>query len=770
MPTLPKLDTVQSVFSDGTLASQNIQAGPDNFGGQVAQAVSGVGQAGQQVAGDIQQTAMMYKGVRDETNANDAYTSFTNDVRDTTSKLYQQQGKAAVDAVPAANQAIEEARQKYRDSLADPQAQHMFDQVSTRHIQNVLDENSRFGSVQQKTYEDQTSDGMVQNYQQQAAQHWNDPNAFSGNLAAMAVERQTHGEMRGEPQEYINAKIQTDVSASWVDRLKGMAASGDPSTALNLLKNGEDWTDSTGKARHTDVRSQILPAQLPAIQAELSSHAADQIGVQYGNQTTNPAPGAASLGVRNNNPGNLKNPQTGQFQQFGSQADGIQAADQNLQAYATKHGIATINDTIARWDLGHAPSTPAEQSEVASYVASVSKATGIAPDQKIDLTDPAVRQKVREAMFDVESPGWRAAAKQAPPAGAAAGAVSGTLPVGNAAGVPNAAQIAPPPVGLANDPATMKANQDANAEQARQAAQAHVLQLTNDPIAAKKAGDVAAATVVGNTNSAISAQQARQQAASGTLSKLITGDPATGAAPITSFSALMANPVAYAQYSQLSPQGQAAVTERLTNPGAIHMTQDSLNTYYKLKGMAINDPASFAKEDLSAQFGKMPEAQLMQLINQQSMISKRDVSSSTRALNWSRTKGEVSDIVNAAIPKNDPDKADKATMFYGKLQEALDQYHDQNQKYPDAQTTRKIAGGLVAHGTQGAPSILPSWLGGNSTIRAFESPDLSKFQAAVPPEQKPQLVASFQKVMGRAPTDDELAQAYTAFTLQRKTK
>jgi soluble lytic murein transglycosylase len=765
MPTLPRVDTSQSVFANVPLAGQNIQVSPENFGGQVAQAVGGLGQAGERAGGDVLQAGLLQKGVQDETSANNAYNSFANDVRTTTTSLYQQDGKAAVDAVPAANQAIEDARQKYRSSLSDPQAQRLFDQVSTRHVQSTLDANARFGSVQQKTYEDQTSDGMVNNFQQGAAQVWNDPAAFNSQLANIVTERVTHGQMRGQPQEFIDAKVQSDMSASWIDRLRGIAAAGDAQTALTLLNNGEDWTDSAGQKRHTDVRAQILPAQLASIQSQLSSHAADQIGVQYGNSATSPAPGGASLGVRNNNPGNLRNPQTGQFQQYATFQQGQQAADANLSAYGSQHGINTIQGVINRW----APKGDGNNDPQA-YAATVAKAVGIAPDDKVDLSDPAQRKKILNAMFDVESPGWRAAQNQPAPPGGAAGAVSGTLPVGNAAGVPNAAQIAPPPTGLAQDPATMKANQDASAESARQQAESHVLALTGDSIAAKRAGQTAASTVVSNTNAAIEAQRSRQTAAAGQLNKMIAGDPSTNTAPISSFAQLIANPVAYANYSQLSPAGQAAVTERLTNPSSVHMTQDSLDSYYKMKGEAINDPESFMKEDLSAQFGKIPEAQLMQLINQQSAISKKDVAGQARALNWGRTKGEVSDIVNSAIPKDDPNKADRTTQFYGKLQEALDQYHDQNQKYPDAQTTRKIAGGLMAQGTQGSPSLLPSWLGGNAPIRAFESPDINKFQVPVPPDRKPALAASFQKVTGRAPTDDELSQAYTAFTLNQTKK
>ncbi|HBD36739.1 MAG TPA: hypothetical protein DC084_24475, partial [Cupriavidus sp.] len=103
----------------------------------------------------------------------------------------------------------------------------------------------------------------------------------------------------------------------------------------------------------------------------------------------------------------------------------------------------------------------------------------------------------------------------------------------------------------------------------------------------------------------------------------------------------------------------------------------------------------------------------------------------------------------------------------GKFQEALDAYHDANQKYPDTSTTRKIAGSLLAEGTQDSGH----WYTFNDKISAFESTDPTKFTAKIPDEQRPQLAAAYQRVMGRAPTDDELGKWYTAYKLsQRKGK
>lgn len=159
--------------------------------------------------------------------------------------------------------------------------------------------------------------------------------------------------------------------------------------------------------------------------------------MEYSNEAavTNPSSGGnGSLpGIVNNNPGNLKDPKTGQFMTFASPQDGIAAADQNLLGYQTQHGINTLNGITARW----APKGDGNN-DPAAYAQAVSQATGIAPDQKIDLTNPAVRGKVLQAMFDVETPGWRGAGgvASATPQGAAprSGPMAAEPPLGQTAG------------------------------------------------------------------------------------------------------------------------------------------------------------------------------------------------------------------------------------------------------------------------------------------------------------------------------------------------
>lgn len=111
---------------------------------------------------------------------------------------------------------------------------------------------------------------------------------------------------------------------------------------------------------------------------------------------TAPMPGATgkdvALGMRQNNPGNLAfagqpGAAPGQGNRFASFPDmptGVAATANQLALYQTQHGINTVRDAVTRW-----VSDP--KADLTSYIDHVSAAIGVAPDAKIDLTDPKVQ-------------------------------------------------------------------------------------------------------------------------------------------------------------------------------------------------------------------------------------------------------------------------------------------------------------------------------------------------------------------------------------------
>ena len=117
----------------------------------------------------------------------------------------------------------------------------------------------------------------------------------------------------------------------------------------------------------------------------------------------------SNLGVRNNNWLNIRyNPandwqgQTGgddnNYAIFDDPVSGLRAADIVLKNYGAKHGIDNLNEAIFRF----AP--PEDNNPTPAYAKFVADKMGINPDDKIDLSDPDVRERMISAMVQFETP------------------------------------------------------------------------------------------------------------------------------------------------------------------------------------------------------------------------------------------------------------------------------------------------------------------------------------------------------------------------------
>jgi hypothetical protein len=103
-----------------------------------------------------------------------------------------------------------------------------------------------------------------------------------------------------------------------------------------------------------------------------------------------PRDGRVPLGLRQNNPGNLRPLANGEqwrgqtgvangFCVFADMGDGLRAMALNLRTYYRKHGLDTIAEVVARY----APA--GDRNNVPAYVASVCENTGYKPHERLDL-------------------------------------------------------------------------------------------------------------------------------------------------------------------------------------------------------------------------------------------------------------------------------------------------------------------------------------------------------------------------------------------------
>lgn len=111
---------------------------------------------------------------------------------------------------------------------------------------------------------------------------------------------------------------------------------------------------------------------------------------------------SAPLGIRNNNPGNLRSwggaEQRGGFAAFPTPLAGLSAMAQQLLLYAQR-GVSTISGIVNKW----APAS--DGNNVGAYIGNLVNQTGFGADQQLNLSNPEVLEKLMKGMINQENGG-----------------------------------------------------------------------------------------------------------------------------------------------------------------------------------------------------------------------------------------------------------------------------------------------------------------------------------------------------------------------------
>lgn len=114
----------------------------------------------------------------------------------------------------------------------------------------------------------------------------------------------------------------------------------------------------------------------------------------------------APLGIRSNNPGNLRpmstrwqgelDPDPRGYCVFDAPENGIRAMAKNLLAYQEKHSLRTVDRIVSRW-------APGSENDTEAYILAVCASTGYRRDEKLNLREPATLEAIVRAIIRHEN-------------------------------------------------------------------------------------------------------------------------------------------------------------------------------------------------------------------------------------------------------------------------------------------------------------------------------------------------------------------------------
>ncbi len=382
----------------------------------------------QNFAGAVTKLEAHYNDTVVKARADEQLDAFNNELQttlyDPEKGYFSQQGKNAVLQWDQSQETIQSIYSKHLSEIDDPNVQQAFKSVALQRV-NSLREKSIL-------YRNQQNNLFIANASKAHADSLIEQFAVSGfgedsnrTMASLMNEVEYQGKKGGQSEEWIKAQKANYASLAYAKAYSNMAIS-DPVGAMehfqnvgSKVMNAETSNKVFGMLYHSGYPqleimlrnaggATAIALSSGAVQRatggkELSRMAQAQQGLGTPPKVDDKV--LNTSGYKGCNPLNVKvfgNKWDGligndekQHGIFATPMDGIRAGVKVIQCYDKKYGINTVEGIISRF-------AAAEDSTRSAYISNVCKAVGVAPDEKLDVKNPEVMQKLITAMIKQE--------------------------------------------------------------------------------------------------------------------------------------------------------------------------------------------------------------------------------------------------------------------------------------------------------------------------------------------------------------------------------
>lgn len=415
MGGVPKVES-----TGGGGQAMGVRASPNDFG-------ANVGEAEQQAGQQTENLAIHFQQIAADSLARDTTVKASQSLGDLVNRYKQQKGLNALGAYPAFQQQAQKLYDDTSSSLPNLATKKMFQDQFSKELGYSMKEAGGWAAGQTQEAQVGSYKASITNDQNQLASAAGDLNRQQEIIDKIHSDSLTLSHTLGASPEEADANFSQHVGDGIVSMIQGSYKTN-PALARGLM---DKYYDGGVTATRKDADGNDVQVTVPFLNAEQKSRVAREsyyfesntqkqkdgqiamsggqvINNTYGSSNTlnmseadmnKPAP----LSVRNNNPGNIEDPATGKFREFGSPEEGMQAMHSDLAAKITGNSPAmkrnfgdnyspTLTNVISTW-------APSSENDTKSYINTVSQQTGIAPDKVLTTADIA---KIMPAMIGVE--------------------------------------------------------------------------------------------------------------------------------------------------------------------------------------------------------------------------------------------------------------------------------------------------------------------------------------------------------------------------------
>lgn len=357
--------------------------------------------------------------------ADEALNAFDEEVRNIQwnpdTGYYSMQGKNAVDGYNPTRNAMQKSYQTHLDKLEDPYAKEAFASVAKEKLASYDQSMQRYRLRENQAHKAEVSDSrsksLINDF---ACQGFSEDS--NRTLASLMKEIEYQADLGGKSSEWVKQQKENYTTLCFAGAYQQMAIN-DPTRAIHhFFTQGKDLM-SPEVARKTEMmlfeasykELDERYSQIDASKSALTSGAVGRITgsnsrVTLAQQGLGTPPKVSekvlsTSGYKGCNPLNIRagsdkwQGSIGKTDKgyliFNSPVEGVRAATKIIRNYSDKYGIDTVEGIISRF-------APASENPTRAYIQNVVEKTGFQPNEKLDVKNPEVMQKLITAMINQE--------------------------------------------------------------------------------------------------------------------------------------------------------------------------------------------------------------------------------------------------------------------------------------------------------------------------------------------------------------------------------